>query len=169
MVQIKSYFIPSKLREKGFFPSLTQNLVLASPCVPKWSTRLEPHNLRGFFSSELNFKQCKSLHILEKKRLKRWFFLLFNQVQKRITRNVPNSYSLIKRCWNEQIFARMKSCTHDIMIVSGQNAYTTSRLPIPNSNSLVIWCGEDPWIFMMKHCKREKIISFFKNGITIRQ
>lgn len=86
----------------------------------------------------------------------KWIFLLRSLIAKglrgkrHITRNVPDSHSLIQWGRNNQILTLVELGTHNIMVMASENRDTGSALPVPNAYGLVVWGTEDPWVFMVE-------------------
>ncbi len=57
----------------------------------------------------------------------------------------------------------MKNGTHDIMVVSGENGYAVSGLPIPDSDRLIVGGTDDPGIFGMEK-RRPDVVQMPEKG-----
>jgi len=44
----------------------------------------------------------------------------------------------------------MELSTHDIVVMSGEDGDTVSRLPVPDTDGLIVGTTKDPWIFVVK-------------------
>lgn len=57
----------------------------------------------------------------------------------------------------------MELCTHHIMVVTGENANASARLPVPDSDGLIVRCAENPWIFVVKEGSTD-VVEMAKQG-----
>ena len=60
------------------------------------------------------------------------------------------SDGLIEGSGNEEIFLGMELCTHDVVVMAGEDADALARLPVPNANRLVIAGRKNPRLLVMK-------------------
>ncbi len=66
------------------------------------------------------------------------------------TADIPNTHRLVQRSRNQQILGGMKEVGHDIVGMTCQDTYTSSRLPIPNPDGLIVASRANPRGFGMK-------------------
>lgn len=44
----------------------------------------------------------------------------------------------------------MELCAHDIVVMTGQDSDTVTRLPVPDTDGLIVGTTEDPWVFVVE-------------------
>lgn len=89
------------------------------------------------------------------------------------TRNVPHAHGLIHRSRNDVVLLGVElsapaaprtrvssgppcysparqACSHDVVVVAGENGNALARLPVPDPDRLVVGSGEDPGVLVVE-------------------